>query len=141
MPVAKPVRDVFSTGVRAVDSMLTLGVGQRLGIFAGAGVGKSVLIKQLIGAEDPKTPLTDSRIADLLGGQVQVTFGPMSTSIGYIRAGKLRALAVGSPKRSANYPEIPTFRELGYDLVATNWFGLAGPARLAGALIVRTVPG
>jgi flagellum-specific ATP synthase len=40
----KPVADVFSTGVRAVDSMLTLGIGQRLGIFAGAGVGKSSLL-------------------------------------------------------------------------------------------------
>ncbi|MEO8181210.1 MAG: FliI/YscN family ATPase [Deltaproteobacteria bacterium] len=40
----KPVAEVFSTGVRAVDSMLTLGVGQRLGIFAGAGVGKSTLL-------------------------------------------------------------------------------------------------
>src|SRR6185436_13783285 len=40
----KAVADVFSTGVRAVDSMLTLGVGQRLGIFAGAGVGKSTLL-------------------------------------------------------------------------------------------------
>jgi flagellum-specific ATP synthase len=40
----KPVADVFSTGVRAVDAMLTLGIGQRLGIFAGAGVGKSSLL-------------------------------------------------------------------------------------------------
>jgi flagellum-specific ATP synthase len=40
----KAVADVFSTGVRAIDSMLTLGVGQRLGIFAGAGVGKSTLL-------------------------------------------------------------------------------------------------
>lgn len=40
----KPVSQVFSTGVRAIDSLLTLGVGQRLGIFAGAGVGKSTLL-------------------------------------------------------------------------------------------------
>jgi flagellum-specific ATP synthase len=38
------VKDVFSTGIRAVDGLLTLGVGQRLGIFAGAGVGKSSLL-------------------------------------------------------------------------------------------------
>lgn len=40
----QPVKDVFSTGIRAVDSVLTLGVGQRVGIFAGAGVGKSSLL-------------------------------------------------------------------------------------------------
>jgi FliI/YscN family ATPase len=40
----RPVQHVFGTGIRAVDALLTLGVGQRLGIFAGAGVGKSSLL-------------------------------------------------------------------------------------------------
>jgi FliI/YscN family ATPase len=40
----KPIHKVFTTGVRAIDALLTLGVGQRLGIFAGAGVGKSTLL-------------------------------------------------------------------------------------------------
>jgi FliI/YscN family ATPase len=42
-----PIREVFSTGVRAIDGLLTLGKGQRIGIFAGAGVGKSTLLGTL----------------------------------------------------------------------------------------------
>lgn len=40
----KPIRELFSTGIRAIDGMLTCGVGQRVGIFAGSGVGKSTLL-------------------------------------------------------------------------------------------------
>ena len=40
----RPVREVFATGVRAIDGLLTLGVGQRIGLFAGSGVGKSTLL-------------------------------------------------------------------------------------------------
>ncbi|CAM2064534.1 flagellar protein export ATPase FliI [Sulfidibacter corallicola] len=40
----RPIRDIFSTGIRAIDGMLTCGKGQRMGIFAGSGVGKSTLL-------------------------------------------------------------------------------------------------
>ena len=40
----KPIRELFSTGIRAIDGLLTCGVGQRVGIFAGSGVGKSTLL-------------------------------------------------------------------------------------------------
>jgi type III secretion protein N (ATPase) len=43
----RPVRDVFKTGVRAIDGVLTMGRGQRMGLFAGAGVGKSTLLGQI----------------------------------------------------------------------------------------------
>jgi flagellum-specific ATP synthase len=48
----KPVHKVFGTGVRVIDSLLTLGEGQRVGIFAGAGVGKSTLIGMICRASD-----------------------------------------------------------------------------------------
>ncbi len=48
-PLTRPiVSDVFSTGVRAIDGMLTMGAGQRMGIFGAAGVGKSTLLSQII---------------------------------------------------------------------------------------------
>ncbi|MEY4550853.1 MAG: hypothetical protein RL685_7048 [Pseudomonadota bacterium] len=58
----KPVADVFATGVRAMDSMLTLGVGQRLGIFAGAGVGKSTLLGMIC-----RSSQADVNVVGLIG--------------------------------------------------------------------------
>jgi tripartite-type tricarboxylate transporter receptor subunit TctC len=66
-------------------------------------------------------------LVDLLGGQVQVMFEGITSSIEYLRAGKLRALAVTSATRSAVLPDVPTVGEFvpGYD--ATGWFGLGAP--------------
>jgi len=58
----KPVQAVFSTGVRAVDSLLTLGVGQRVGIFAGAGVGKSTLLGMIC-----RSSQADVNVVGLIG--------------------------------------------------------------------------
>jgi tripartite-type tricarboxylate transporter receptor subunit TctC len=63
-------------------------------------------------------------LVDLLGGRVQVMFDPLPSSIEYIRAGKVRALAVTTPLRSEALPDIPTVGEFlpGYE--ASTWFGL-----------------
>jgi tripartite-type tricarboxylate transporter receptor subunit TctC len=64
---------------------------------------------------------------DLIGGQVQAMFGVMPASIGYIKSGKLRALAVTSPKRQALLPDVPAMAEFlpGYE--ANGWYGLVAP--------------
>jgi tripartite-type tricarboxylate transporter receptor subunit TctC len=66
-------------------------------------------------------------IADLLGGQVDVTFAVVTTAIEYIRSGKLRALAVTSAKRQEALPEIAPMADFlpGYE--AIGWFGLFAP--------------
>ena len=66
-------------------------------------------------------------LVDLLAGQVQVMFGGITSSIGYIRAGQLRPLAVTSAERSAALPDIPAIAEFvpGYD--AAGWIGLGAP--------------
>ena len=68
-------------------------------------------------------------VADLLGGQVQMMFDNMPVSLPHVKAGKLRALAVTSMKRSPALPDVPTMDEeglKGFD--ATSWFGLLAPA-------------
>ena len=68
---------------------------------------------------------------DALGGQVQVLFDNLPSSLPHIQAGKLRALAVGNDKRVASIPDVPTFAETGHPLVNDpSWFGLIGPAKL-----------
>jgi tripartite-type tricarboxylate transporter receptor subunit TctC len=66
-------------------------------------------------------------LSDLLGGQVQVSFPSILSSIGYIRAGQLRALAVVTATRSNALPDIPAMAEFvpGYD--ASSWYGIGAP--------------
>ena len=62
-PLSRPViEEVFSTGIRAIDALLTCGKGQRLGVFAGSGVGKSVLLGQIA-----RSSLADVNIIVLVG--------------------------------------------------------------------------
>jgi tripartite-type tricarboxylate transporter receptor subunit TctC len=66
-------------------------------------------------------------VPDLLTGQVQIMFGAMPTSLGYIKSGKLRALAVTSPARQDILPDVPAMAEFlpGYE--ASGWYGVAAP--------------
>jgi tripartite-type tricarboxylate transporter receptor subunit TctC len=66
-------------------------------------------------------------ITDLLGGQIQVTFTDMAASIEYIRAGRLRALAVTTPMRSEALPDIPTVGDFVSGFEASQWVGLCAP--------------
>jgi tripartite-type tricarboxylate transporter receptor subunit TctC len=66
-------------------------------------------------------------VTDLLGGQVQVSFASMPSSIQYIRAGKLRALAVTTATRSDALPDIPTVGEFVPGYEASTWYGVGAP--------------
>ena len=67
-------------------------------------------------------------VNDLLGGQVQMGIFDVPVVLPHIRAGKLKALAITSLKRSAALPEVPTTVELGYaKVLSDNWYGLVGP--------------
>jgi tripartite-type tricarboxylate transporter receptor subunit TctC len=66
-------------------------------------------------------------MTDLLGGQVQVYFGAISESIEYIRAGRLRALAVATATRSQALPDIPTLGEFVPRYEASGWQGIGAP--------------
>jgi tripartite-type tricarboxylate transporter receptor subunit TctC len=63
----------------------------------------------------------------LLGGQVQAYFAGMPESIEYIRAGKLRALAVTTAARSDALPDIPTMADFVPGYEASGWFGVGAP--------------
>jgi tripartite-type tricarboxylate transporter receptor subunit TctC len=74
-------------------------------------------------------------LVDLLGGQVQIMFEGITSSIEYVRAGKLRALAVTSATRWAALPDIPTVGEFVPGYEAIGWFGLGSPKNTPAEII------
>jgi len=69
-------------------------------------------------------------LQDLLAGQLDATFQPLSTVASYVQSGKLRALAVASAKRESVLPDVPTFAEAGVkDFEVSTWYGLFAPAK------------
>src|SRR5207244_4545617 len=66
-------------------------------------------------------------LTDLLGGQVQISFPSAVASIEYVRAGRLRALAVATAKRSEVMPDLPTVGEFVPGYEASNWYGIGAP--------------
>jgi tripartite-type tricarboxylate transporter receptor subunit TctC len=113
--------------------------------FATGGVGSSQhvageLFNFMTGIKMVHVPYRGAALAvnDLMAGQVQVTFSPIPLSLGYIRAGKLRALAVTSAKRTPALPDVPTVAEFvaGYEAVAID--GLGAPTGTP-AVIISTL--
>jgi tripartite-type tricarboxylate transporter receptor subunit TctC len=67
-------------------------------------------------------------LTDVVAGQIPMTFATVAQALPQYRAGQVKALGVSSPARYSSVPEIPTFREQGFDVVAAEWFGLLAPA-------------
>ena len=76
-------------------------------------------------------------IIDLLGGQVQVLFDPVSSSTEYIRAGKLRALAVTTAARSEAFPDVPTVADFVPGYEASAFFGVGAPKNTPADIIEK----
>jgi tripartite-type tricarboxylate transporter receptor subunit TctC len=74
-------------------------------------------------------------LTDLLGGQVQVYFGPMPPSIEHIRSGKLRALGVTSARRSQALPDIPSVSDFVPGYEASQWYGIGVPKNTPSEII------
>ena len=73
-------------------------------------------------------------IADLLGGQVDMAFLELSVVLPHVRAGKLRALAVGDEKRHPSLPDIPAMTEVVPGLVFVTWYGVVAPPETPSAI-------
>jgi tripartite-type tricarboxylate transporter receptor subunit TctC len=76
-------------------------------------------------------------VTDLLAGQIQVAFTEMATSLGHIKAGRLRALAVTTARRSEALPGIPTLGELIPGFEASQWIGLVAPRDTPSTIIEK----
>src|SRR4051794_17732645 len=102
--------------------------------MASSGLGTSIhlsgeLFMAMTGIKMTHVPYRGSApaLTDLIGGQVQVMFDNLPSSIEHIRAGKLRALAVTTERRSAALPDVPTVAETVPGYEASAWFGMGAP--------------
>jgi len=98
------------------------------------------LFKQRAGIQMVHVPYKGAAgaMTDLMAGHIQVVSTTLTTAATQIRAGRARGLAVSAPGRLPEFPDIPTYAEMGYpDLVATVWFSLSGPANLPGDIVNR----
>jgi tripartite-type tricarboxylate transporter receptor subunit TctC len=122
-----PVKTVpeFITHAKANPGKINMG-------SAGIGSGNHIageLFKMMTGVNLVHVPYRGAgpALVDLLGGQVQVMFATMSSSIEYVRAGKLRALAVTTATRSPVLPDIPTVAEFVPGYESSFWTGVGVP--------------
>jgi tripartite-type tricarboxylate transporter receptor subunit TctC len=110
--------------------------------MASAGVGSAghlvgELFKMMAGVDFVHVPYRGAgpALADLLGGQVMISFAGIAGSIEYIRAGKLRALAVTTATRSQALPDVPTVGEFVPGFEAGDWLGVGAPRNTPAAIV------
>jgi tripartite-type tricarboxylate transporter receptor subunit TctC len=113
--------------------------------FASSGRGQSIhmsgeLFKLKAGIDIVHIPYKGSgpALVDLLAGQVTMMIDNLPSSMGFIRSGRLRPLAVTGKQRAPELPDVPTMEEAGFpDFQVTAWFGLFAPAKTPPAAIDR----
>jgi tripartite-type tricarboxylate transporter receptor subunit TctC len=113
--------------------------------FASTGSGTAShlageLLRMMAGVDATHVPYRGAvALNDLLAGEhVHFMFATIPSVIQFVRAGRLRALAVTTRTRSAAAPEVPTVAELGYpEFEASNWFALLGPAHMPREVVTR----
>jgi len=93
------------------------------------------MFKMMTGVNLVHVPYKSNYMPDLLSGQVQATFTPIPLTIGYIRAGQMRPLAVTSAAPSEALPGVPTVAQFVPGYEASIWHGIAAPKATPGGIV------
>jgi tripartite-type tricarboxylate transporter receptor subunit TctC len=93
------------------------------------------LFKMMAGVDMLHIPYRGSFMPDLLAGQVQVVFGPVSQLLANIQSGKLRGLAVTTATRQKALPDVPAVAEFVPGYEASGWYGIGGPRNLSDGIV------
>jgi tripartite-type tricarboxylate transporter receptor subunit TctC len=112
--------------------------------MASSGVGSSLhmsgeLFKMMAGVNLTHVPYRGSvaALTDMLGGQVQVLFDNLPASIEYIKAGKVRPLAMTTSSRSEAFPDLPTVGEYVPGYEASPWWGVGAPKNTPAEIVEK----
>src|SRR5262245_43436899 len=135
-----------TTGVKTLKEFIDY--ANKLGkpiTFASSGVGsdghlmgEAIALSTKIKVEHVPYRSTSQALTDVVAGHVAFCTFTLSSTAQFLRAGTLTGIAVTSPERMPDNPDIPTFKELGYpELVGTTWFSLSGPAKLPADIVQK----
>ena len=134
-----------SLPVKSVKDLIDLAKAQpgKL-LFASGGTGVGIhmageLLNVAAGVKITHVPYKGAGpgMTALLAGEVNMMFNGLSAALPQVKAGRLRALAVGGDKRSTLLPELPTIAESGLQFNTSGWYGVLGPAGLPRALVTK----
>ncbi len=108
--------------------------------MASGGIGTSshifgTLFMMMAGIDMVHVPYRTNYMSDLIGGQVQVVINPIPQSMEFVRAGKVRALAVTTKSRLDALPELPTADQFVPGYEAIGWYGMAAPKATPAAIV------
>ncbi len=133
------------SGLAGLDDLVRVARGRRGGLdMASSGSGSSnhlliVRFCQSVGIPFTHIPFRGAgpAMSAVIAGQVPMMSDSLPSAAGHIRQGTVRAIAMSSAARHPSFPDVPTFREQGYDLVSTSWFALSGPAGMPAPIVER----
>ena len=110
---------------------------------ASTGIGSPIhmtaeLFQYVTGTKMVHIPYKGVSFPDMISGRIHVGFATVNSSLVHLQSGRLRPLAVTTPKRLSALPDLPTFAEAGVkNMVVVNWYGIAAPGRTPPALVER----
>ena len=131
-----------SSELRSVDDVIAAAKADKFSGYASSGVGTlGHLVVEYVAQRHrlklTHIPYNTAAFADIIAGRVPMGSFTWGAALGQVQGGILRALAVTTEARRPDVPGVPTFKELGYDLVASTWFSLAGPKGLPNEIVRR----
>ena len=135
--VADPKNDL-----RSVKDVIAAAKVDKLSAYATSGVGTlGHLVVEFVakreGLKLNHVPYNTAAFADIIAGRIPIGSFTWGAALGQIQGGTLRGLAVTTETRRSEAPDVPTFKELGYDLVASTWFSFAAPKGTPDAVVRR----
>jgi tripartite-type tricarboxylate transporter receptor subunit TctC len=113
-----------------LDGYATSGVGTLGHLVAEAVMARS-------GVHMSHIPYNTAAMADIIAGHVPLASYAWSSVVGLVQSGHVRAIGVTTAHRQPDFPDLPTFRDQGFEIVASTWFALSGPAGLPKDIVER----
>lgn len=135
-----------ASGIRSLDELIERARRDRQAIvFGSAGNGTighlvATFLGQKAGVPTEHVPYRGSGpvVTDVVAGHLKLGSVSLAVTLGQVHAGNIRLLAISAQKRIAEFPDVPTFKELGFpELEVTSWFAISGPAGMPEEIVQR----